>query len=438
MEKEINLKLIEKFEKKYAKNQGNKIIENAIIKNGIRDSSLNNESVKKHPFTFSVETKVGDITNQKRSGRCWIFASLNMARLAIMKALNVESIELSQNYIDFYDYLEKANRYLDFMISEGLKLNTTDRLFEYYNDNPVDDGGYYEWFIDLAKKYGVVTKDAMPETFQSEDTHFMFWEINWRLKAYVAKMRAEKLSEDELYELKEKALEDVYTILVKSLGKPPKSFKFEYYDKDKKYHSLTSTPFEFFDKYVKEELKNKVTIISDPRDIYPLNRLLHSKYVNNIVNGQGLLKLNVSIEEQKKAIISSLKEGNAVWFGCDVGTYSSTKLGIMDANLYSTDLTLCPILEYSKKQKFELGASVISHAMNFVGVNLDEKEKPINWKVENSWGDEVGKKGIFSMSDKWFDEYSYEAIVDKKYLSPEALKGLEEEAIELPLYDPIM
>lgn len=441
MEKIITNKLLKNFEKRYQKNINNKIIENSIIKNGIRMSSLNNDVVKKHNFEFSVETKLGAITNQKNSGRCWIFASLNMARLSIMKELNVESIELSQNYIAFYDYLEKANRYLNFIVEKGLSLDTNDRMFCYYNDSPVDDGGYYEWFSDLIKKYGICTKSAMPETFQSESTSSMFKEINWRLKAYVAKMRIifneQNKITSEIEELKEKALEDVYNILVKSLGIPPKEFTFEYHDKDKKYHFISETPASFYEKYVKNTLDDMITIISDPREKYPYNRLLHSNYVKNMYEGTGINKLNVSIETQKQAIINSLKDGNAVWFGCDVGTYSDNKLGIMDNDLFITDLTLPKILSFSKKEKFELRASFISHAMNLVGVDLDKNEQPINWKVENSWGDEVGKKGIFSMSDAWFTEYNYEAIVNKKYLPEEALRGLNEEAIELEPFDPI-
>lgn len=441
MEKIITEKLLKEFENRYQKNINNKVIENSIIKNGIRLSSLNNDVVKKHNFEFSVETKVGSITNQKNSGRCWIFASLNMARLSIMKELNVESIELSQNYLAFYDYLEKANRYLNFILEQGISLDTNDRMFCYYNDSPVDDGGYYEWFSDLIKKYGVCTKNAMPETFQSESTSTMFKEINWRLKAYVAKMRLiyknENKINDEILQLKEKALEDVYNILVKSLGMPPKEFSFEYRDKDKKYHFIAETPMSFYEKYVKNALDDMVTIISDPREIYPYNRLLHSNYVKNMYEGKGINKLNVSIEVQKEAIIKSLKDGNAVWFGCDVGTYSDNKLGIMDNDLYLTNITLPEILPFTKKEKFELRASFISHAMNLVGVNLDSNDKPTSWKIENSWGDDVGKKGIFSMSNDWFEEYNYESIVNKKYLPEEALKGLSETPIELEPFDPI-
>ena len=439
--KNISQETLQKLEKSYRKSTLNKVAENAIIKNGIYESSINHDAVQKHNFEFSIETKIGAITNQKNSGRCWIFASINMVRLALMEEFKLERIELSQNYIAFHDYLEKANTYLNFMIDKGLGLSTLDRTFQHYNESPVQDGGYFEWFMDLIKKYGICPKSAMQETFQSENTTAIFKEVNLRLKSYVAKMRNvyenDKQVTDEIYELKEKALEDVYNVLVKSLGMPPKSFTFSYHDKDKKFHSFESTPIDFYKQHVEKPLSEKITVISDPREIYPYNRLLHSDFVKNVYDGTGLLKLNIALKEQKQAIINSLKDGKAVWFGCDVGASSNSKLGIMDENLYTTDLTLTKLLPFSKKEKFELHASVISHAMNLVGVDLDKNGKPLAWKVENSWGDEVGKKGIFSMSDKWFDEFSYEAIVDKKYLSDEALSGLKKDPIELEPFDPI-
>ncbi|KDE42606.1 biotin transporter BioY [Metamycoplasma hyosynoviae] len=439
----INKDLLKSLRKTYLKDKSNKIIENSILKNGIASSSLNVDAVNKHDFEFSIETKVGQITNQKNSGRCWIFASLNMARLALMEKLNVENIELSQNYIGFYDYLEKANTYLNFMLEEGLKLDYTDRLFQRFNHDPVSDGGYYEWFIDLVKKYGILPKASMPETFQSTSTSFMFEQINLRLKAYVVQMRQifeenKNQLTSEIYDLRDKALQDTYSILVKSLGLPPEEFTFSYRDKDKKYFTIKSTPKEFYEKYIAEVLENKITIISDPREIYPYYRLLHSKYVKSMYEGIGMQALNIPLEEQKQAIIASLKDNKAVWYGCDVTASSERKLGIMDENVYVTDLTLTKTLPFSKKQRFEMQASFISHAMNLVGVNIKEDGTITNWKVENSWGDDIGKKGIFSMSDKWFDEYSYEAIVDKKYLSEKALKGLEEPAIELDPFDLIV
>ncbi|WP_412031815.1 aminopeptidase C [Metamycoplasma buccale] len=438
--KNVDEKILNEFEKKYNENKENLIIENAIVKNGIKASSMNNEIVKKHNFEFSIETKSGSITNQKQSGRCWIFAALNMARIKIMKELNIDSIELSQNYIHFYDKLEKANTYLNFIINEGIELDTNDRLFMFYNESPIQDGGFWEFFIDLINKYGIVPKQAMNETFQSEATSAMVTQINWRLKAYAALIRkAHKNNKaKEIEQLKKSALYDVYNILVKSLGKPPKKFTFEYQDKDKKFHRISDiTPLDFYKKYVNEELNNKVNLTNDPREKFPYNHLIHSNYYKSVNEGQGLNMLNVTIKDLKLSMIKTLKSGESVWFGCDVGTFSDNKTGIMDPELFNYDLTLTKTPEFNRKDRFELRASVISHAMNMVGVNLDENDQPISWKVENSWGDEVGKKGIFSMSDSWFDEYNYMAIVDKKHLTKEILEGLDKKPFEIDPWDPL-
>ncbi|AWX69380.1 aminopeptidase C [[Mycoplasma] anseris] len=438
----ISLNLLNKMEEEYNKNALNSVVENAIFKNGIRDSSINNEVVKKHNFMFSVETKIGSITNQKSSGRCWIFAALNEVRVSIMQELNLESLELSQNYVHFFDKLEKVNFYLDYVIEEGLEVDNEDRLFRMMNERPVQDGGYWEFFSNVVKKYGVCPKQAMNESFHSEATNVLLEQLNWRLKAYTSRMRASWQQNHDLKlveSLREQALIDTYNILVKTLGKPPKSFDFEYMDKDKKFQRLSNiTPQQFYEKYAQKHIEDRIDIVVDPREEHPKNTLLTMNYLKNRTDEKPVKMLNVSMKEMKNAIISQLKDGETVWFGCDVGTMSNSALGIMDPELYNYDLTLTKTPEFSKRERFESRASLLSHAMNFVGVNLDENGNPISWKVENSWGDNVGKKGIFSMSDKWFDEFNYMAIVHKKYLSKEALSGLEKPEIELSPFDPLV
>ncbi|AWX42638.1 Aminopeptidase C [Metamycoplasma cloacale] len=440
--KNITQELLEKFERAYNNDPKNAIIENAIIKSGIRDSSLNNEVVKKHTFTFSNETKIGSITNQKSSGRCWIFAALNEIRVEMMETLNVENLELAQNYIHFFDKLEKANTYLEFIIQEGLELDNEDRLYRLMNQDPVQDGGYWEFFINIIEKYGICPKSAMNETFHSESTHVLLEQLNWRLKAYTSRMRAAYKAHKnitEIYKIKEQALSDVYNILVKTLGHPPKTFTFEYTDKDKKFQRISNiTPMEFFEKYAKETIENKVDLVCDPREEHPKNTFLSMNYLKNRSDSPHIKMLNVDIDVMKQAIIDQIKDGKTVWFGCDVGTYSNSNLGIMDSQLYLYDQTLTKTPEFSKRERFESRASLLSHAMNFVGVNLDENGKPLTWKVENSWGDSTGKKGLFSMSDQWFDDFNYMAIVDKKYLPKEVLEAFDKEAVELSPFDPLV
>ncbi|AXE60809.1 aminopeptidase [[Mycoplasma] phocae] len=438
--KNINNKLLEKFEQEYDKNLANKVIENAIFKNGIKQSSINNETTKKHNFEFSVEIKAGNITNQKQSGRCWIFAALNAVRLKIMDELKIESLELSQNFIHFYDKLEKANVYLSWVMSEGLEVDNEDHLFRLFNKEPVSDGGYWEFFTNIIEKYGVCPKQAMNESFHSEATAEMVTQINWRLKAYTAKMRSEYALSKNLAKvqiLKEQALSDVYNILIKSLGRPPKQFTFEFRNKDKEFQRIENiSPLDFYNKYAKNFLDNKVDLVADPRQKYAQNQLLVSKYIKNVEEGKPLTMLNIDLQIMKKAMIEQLKNNESVWFGCDVGSFSSRD-GIMDVDLYDFDLTLTKTPEFSKQERFESRASTISHAMNMLGVNLDNNGNVISWKVENSWGDNSGRKGYFSMSDKWFDEYNFMAIIDKKYLPAEVIKALEKQPIEISPFDPL-
>ncbi|ENY69330.1 Aminopeptidase C [Metamycoplasma auris 15026] len=436
----ITDELLNKFQENYDSNLSNKVIEGAIFKVGLKQSSLNNEIVKKHNFIFSNETKVGNITNQKQSGRCWIFAGLNSIRIKLMQDLNIENIELSQNYLHFYDKLEKANFYLDWLVNEGINLDNEDRLFRHFNDTPISDGGYWEFFVNLVKKYGIVPKDAMNESHSSEATNDMVNQINWRLKAYTSRIKElfnETKNKNEILKLKEEALSDVYNILIKTLGRPPKTFKFEYMDKDRKYVSLECmSPMQFFDKYIGNFIDGKVDLVADPRNKFALNSLIQAPLSNNMVGGIPLTMVNVDIETLKRVMINQIKGGEAIWFGCDVSTFSNRE-GILDSKLYNYDLTLTKTPKFSKKEKFESRASVISHAMNMVGVNLDKNDNPITWKVENSWGTDNGNKGFFSMSDEWFSDYNYMAIVDKKYLTAEILEALDKKPTLISPFDPL-
>lgn len=431
---EITQELLKKFNSKYSKSKSNKIIENTIVKNGIDASSINHHTIKKHNFIFNIETEKGEITNQKNSGRCWIFASLNMARVIVMKKLNIENIELSQNYLAFYDKLEKANTFLE-NIELTKHLDISDHLVQQFLASPTPDGGYWEYFQSLVTKYGVVPKEVMPETFQSERTFELNDHLFLRLRKY-AKLIRETSSKDKIEQLKEDCLSEIYDILCKCLGVPPKKFNFEYKDKDKKYKKIENiTPSEFFEKYVGKEFTDKVDIIHDPRNIYKHGSAFVLKYAYSVLNKNEVKMINVPLQELKNATINSLKDGNPVWFGCDVAKYSNSKLGIMDTDLFNYNDIFSDTSDFTKADRLQYRESGLSHAMSFVGVNLDKKDNVTNWMVENSWGSDSGKKGIFSMSDKWFDEFNYSVIVDKKYVNELYLKTAEKEIVEIEPWD---
>ena len=432
----IDNKLLEKFSQKFNENSVNKVIKHAIENVGINDASIVKEVLNKHTFEFSDETKKGEITNQKRSGRCWMFSALNVLRVSTMEKLNVETFEFSQAYLQFYDKLEKANTFLHYVI-ETKDLPLTDRLVERIMYGGAEDGGYWNFFVGLATKYGLVPKEAMPETYHSSNTDILNEVLDLRLKKAASLIRKAKTT-DEIGKIKEDALYQVYNICVKALGEPPKKFTYEYRDKDKKFVRISDiTPKEFMEKYVKDDLTSKIELVEDPREENEKARLYQVPYTCSVLEHGPYTFLNVTLEELKRVTIASIKDGAPVWFGCDVGRFSDRKKGILDSDLYDYDNTLTELGEFSKKDRLINYSSFMTHAMTFVGVDLDENGKPLMWEVENSWGDEVGKKGIFSMSDKWFDDHNYSVVVDKKYVSDEFMKAFDKEVIELDYFDPL-
>lgn len=437
---QINKKEINNLYKKYLKNSNNKLIESAVTKNGIFNASYNNDMQTKHNFEFNTEVAKAGMTNQKSSGRCWIFAGLNMLKLKATKSLNVENFEFSQNYFLFWDKLEKSNTFLQLMI-DNPKLKYEDRLFAFLMEGSVSDGGYWEWVSSLIKKYGAVPKSVMPETFNSSNTHGLNTALNCQLISATKEIREaikNKASQETLMKIKHEALERIFEINAKALGLPPQKFSFEYRDKDKKFVRIENvTPLEFLEKHVGTDFLNKVNLLDDPRKENPKNRLLVAKYYKSVIEEKGLESLNVTMDVIKKAVIASLKDNEPVWFDCDVDAYSDRKGGIFDIDLYKYEEMLNIKNNLTKEDRVNYRLSAPTHAMTIVGVNLDKDNNPINWEIENSWGEDVGKKGYFSMSDRWFDEYVFGVIVDSKYVDKVALKGLEKPAIELEPWDPL-
>lgn len=435
----LSFQQLKSYAKAYDKNPVNGAIEAAINNVGIDQSAMNPETVKKHSFIFSDECKQGEATNQKQSGRCWYFASLNSLRQIVMEKLNIETFEFSQTHLYFYDKLEKANTFLENII-RTVERDIEDRELGLILDSTTYDGGYWDYFKPLCLKYGLIPKSEGPESFHSQNSYMFTKQMDYRLKRTAMQMRAAfraKKDIEALRDMKNSALEEIYNIAVKCLGHPVEKFTFSYRDKDKEFHRLPSmTPLEFFEKYIgKEELENRITLISDPRSKFPHGRYLENSLFRSVYDAPAVGGLNVPIEAMAKAVAKSIKAGVPVWFACDVGKDVDRKKGILDVKLYNYDKILPPIGEFTKAERFESGYSEATHAMNLTGVDLDAEGNPLCWKVENSWGDENGKKGTFSMSHEWFIEYTYEAIVDKKFIDEEWLKGLEEERIQVEPWD---
>lgn len=413
---------------------------NAVVKSGIAAAASDANLRRRMRHSYSLELETGKITNQNASGRCWMFAALNTMRVPIMRKLNLDTFELSQNYSFFYDKLEKANYFLE-SILETLDEPLEGRLLAHLLSAPVQDGGQWDMYASIIIKYGVVPKDNMPETFHSSNSGMLCRLLTAKLREYAAILRdahANGASADALRPRKEAMLEEVYGILAIALGEPPREVSWEGRDKDKNFVRIQGlTPQEFFREYVGWDITEYVSLINAPTPDKPYGRTFTVEYLGNIVGGQPIRYLNLPIEELKKAAIAQMQAGEPVWFGCDVGQYLDGDWGSMDREGFDYASVLGTGLGMNKAQRLMYGDSLMTHAMVFQGVNLDEDGRPNRWKVENSWGDKRGNEGAYIMADSWFDEFLYQIVVNKKYLTEEQRAMLDQDPISLKPWDPM-
>ena len=438
--KEITALTLEKMEQEFDANAAHKLAMNAATKSGITTLLRDADLEKRERFSFSIDLEAGKVTNQKQSGRCWMFAALNTMRVEVMKKLNLENMELSQNYTLFYDKLEKANYFLE-SILDTVDEPTDGRLISWLLMAPLNDGGQWDMLANIIRKYGIVPKEAMPETFSSSCTREITPWMTKKLREFACTLRtayAKGASMEELQEKKQEMMSVIYRMLVIALGKPPKTFTWETRDKDKQFIRIADiTPQQFFAEYVGWNLDDYVSIINAPTQDKPFHHSYTVQYLGNVTEGHIVRHLNLPIEEMKKLAITQMQDGQVVWFGCDVGQFHEKDLGIMDTDGIQAGLLFDTDFPMTKAQRLDYGESLMTHAMVFTGVNLDKVGKPNRGKVENSWGEDRGNKGFYIMSDRWFDEYMYQIVVNKKYLSKEQLKAYEEEPTVLAPWDPM-
>lgn len=438
--KEISASMVAKYSDKIQTKPKNRIIKDAIMKNGINAATLNNDAVVSMNPVFSEDIDTGKVTNQKMSGRCWMFAALNTFRHKLNSTFDLKDFELSQNYTMFWDKFEKSNYFLESIIDTADK-PTDGRLVSWLLATPQQDGGQWDMLVSIIDKYGVVPKQVMPETFQSSRSVELNRLLNAKLREDAIHLRTlfeEGKSRQDLEAVKEGQLEDIYRILVFSLGEPPKTFDFEYRDEEKKefHREIGITPQEFYKKYVGLNLDDYVSIINSPTKDKPYKKTYTVQYLGTVVGGRKIKYLNVDMETLKKLAIRQIKDKETVWFGCDVVLYTEPKLGIMDKAVFDYDTAFSTKFGLTKAQRLDYKQSCLTHAMVLTGVNLVDG-KPNRWKVENSWGEDRGHKGYFVASDKWMDEFTYQVVVNKKYLPDELKAAYDQKPIELKPWDPM-
>jgi bleomycin hydrolase len=440
MRENITLSNIRKFNKNFNSSSSNQLARNALIQNDINKVAVHWENFSKinHIFSNTISKQL-PVTNQKSSGRCWGFAGLNLLRLEIVKNYNLSNFEFSQNYFMFWDKLEKANYFLE-NILKTLDQNYDSRLMMHLLQAPVQDGGQWDMFVNLIEKYGLVPKSVMPETNHSSKSSMMNYFLTHKLRECAFILRKSKKPRTTIKQLrskKEEMMSVIYSLLCMFLGNPPIKFDWSIKDKNNKFTRFNNIdPLDFYRKFTKIKLKNKVCLIHAPMSNKKMNELYTIDFLGNVVGGNIIKYANVEINELKKAAIKSIKNDEAVWFGCDVGKMFNRELGIMDMNLYDYEKLFDTKFKMNKASRLEYGDSAMTHAMLFTGVDL-KRNTPRKWRVENSWGDKNGDKGYYLMSDSWFDEYNYEVVVDKKYLSNKTLEIFNREPHNLEPWDPM-
>ena len=434
MAHELTLDEIAKFQQDYQQNKQNKIAELAVVNNGVQKASFNGEGIRDLNRTFSIEIPTDNVTDQKQSGRCWLFAALNVLRHKFAKQYHAKNFAFSQSYLFFWDRIERANIFFNHILETADK-PVDDRTVHFYLQAPDTDGGQWHMAISLIRKYGLVPTYAQDESFTANNTAAFNQALNMKLRedGLVLRKLAQAGKNDEIEQKRQEYLSEIYRMAVIAFGQPVQKFDLEFKDDDGNYKlDQIITPLDFFHNYFEDDLDDYVVLFNAPDHEY--DKLYAFPFEDNVEGGSPVRFLNTKIENLKEAAIKQLKDGETIWFGCDVGKQSDRQKGILAANLYETDTIFGIETKLNKKERLQTGASGSTHAMTFVGVDVVDG-KPRQWKVENSWGTKVGDKGYFVMDDKWFDEYLFKVVVKKQYLPEKLVKIAEGEATPVPCWD---
>ncbi|MDG4516932.1 aminopeptidase C [Streptococcus suis] len=436
----LDFDFTERLYANYLANPSLQATENAVSHNGLLKSLETRQSAIDNDYVFSIDLTKDAVSNQKASGRCWMFAALNTFRHKLISDFKLENFELSQAHTFFWDKYEKSNWFLEQIIATADQ-EIGSRKVKFLLDTPQQDGGQWDMVVALFEKYGVVPKSVYPESISSSASRELNQYLNKLLRQDAQILRdllAKGASPTEVQTQKENLLQEIFNFLAVNLGLPPRSFDFAYRDKDNVYHRDTNvTPQAFYEKYVGLKLSDYVSIINAPTTDKPYNKSYTVELLGNVVGAPAVRYLNVEMNRFKELAIAQLKAGESVWFGSDVGQSSNRQTGIMATNTYDFSSGLGIHFHQDKAGRLDYSESLMTHAMVLTGVDLDDNEQPLKWKVENSWGDKVGDKGYFVASDSWMDEYTYQIVVRKEFLTPEELAAYQAQPQVLAPWDPM-
>ena len=437
MGKTITRKQVAELRKGFAADPSNKVAQNAVTNVQLPDLTLDRSLVQNMDSSFSTKLDDWKVTAQMRSGRCWLFATLNLFRVGAMKKMNLKNFEFSQAHIHFWDKFERANHLLEAIIKTAER-PVDDRTIHFLLSDPIGDGGQWNMAMNLIRKHGLVPKSAYPESNTSSATRWMNTELKNILRSSACEIRAILEgggTEDEAREHKEKRIADIWKMLCIHLGTPPKTFDWQWRDKDDKFHRKgRMTPQQFAAEYVDIEWEDYVCIVNDPRNEY--YRTYTVDFLQNVAGGPPVVYLNVPSKEMKAVTRRLLEDGMPVWMGCDVGKEMDRKKGLWDADLFDVEGLYGVEYGMDKADRLRHNQTMMTHAMLFTGVDV-VNGRVRRWRVENSWGADTGQKGYYTMNDNWYDQYMFEIAAPTSYLNEKMVAGLETEPVVLPAWDPM-
>ena len=436
----ISSKMLGEIQKQNKMTPAENAIANAIAANSIDNLAQNRNNAAELDTYFSIETPKQTITDQKSSGRCWMFSGMNVLRANFAKRTDSLRVEFSQAYLFFYDQLEKANLFLQGVIDTGKK-PIDDQRVQFFFKNPINDGGTFCGVADLTEKYGLVPKQVMPESYSSDNTSKMARLISSRLREdglILRKMVAEGKKAADIEKAKTEMLATVYRMLALTIGEPPTQFTYAHRNKDGKAvgEPKTYTPQEFFKEVVGDKLNGTfIMVMNDPRR--PYYKTYEVELDRHTYDGHNWKYLNLPMDDIEQLAIASLKDGRKLYSSYDVGKMLDRKRGYGDTENFDYGSLMGTTFGMNKAERISTFDSGSTHAMTLTAVDLDENGKAKKWKVENSWGASWGQQGCMIMSDRWFREYMFRLVVDKKYVSEELLKLNEQKPVMVTPEDPL-
>jgi len=437
MGKTITRKQVAELRKGFDAESSNKVAQNAVTNVQLPDLTLNRDLVQDIDDSFSTKLDDWKVTAQMRSGRCWLFATLNLLRVGAMKKMNLKNFEFSQAHIHFWDKFERANHLLEAVI-ETSDRPVDDRTIHFLLSDPIGDGGQWNMAMNLIRKHGLVPKSAYPESNSSSATRWMNAELKNILRSSACEIRAivdGGGSIDEARAHKEKRIADIWNMLCIHLGTPPKTFNWQWRDKDNEFHrNGRMTPQQFAAEFVDIDWEDYVCIVNDPRNEYYQTYTVD--FLQNVAGGPPVVYLNVPSKEMKGITQKLLEDGMPVWMGCDVGKGMDRKRGLWDAELFDVGGLYGVEYGMDKADRLRHNQTMMTHAMLFTGVDV-VNGRPRRWRVENSWGQDTGQKGYYTMNDSWYDQYMFEIAAPTSYLNEKMQAGLETEPVVLPAWDPM-